>query len=132
MIELNKYSVFFDKSSPYWTDGNGNAVFVRHIENRCNVLLKRQGYLFLNEVLMELGLHPIKTFEKAGWIFDDDAVVTFELSPLLRMNDDQPHDIIAIKIDFNCDDDIFRKQIEGMRRSHDQIRSLLQFFERKE
>lgn len=67
----SQYAKFFDESCPNWVKDSGyNLAFLRLSQVEANDRLKRQGYLFLNDVYTMLGLPVTKAGQLVGWIYD--------------------------------------------------------------
>lgn len=67
------YEVLFDeKSRSFENDANYNLMFVKQCEANANLKLRRQGHLFLNEVLDMLDLPRTKAGNIVGWIYNDE------------------------------------------------------------
>lgn len=63
------YAAIFDDVSPEWVDNrNKNLFFLQCQETTANNMLRRRGYLFLNEVLEMLGLPYNPAGQFVGWI----------------------------------------------------------------
>lgn len=120
----------FDNFSEYgriWEDSNHNdsssreynLFFLHQCEENANRLLKKKGYLFLNEVYEMLGFPPTEAGQRVGWIYDkkhrvtgedyeNDNYVDFGITTVNRpvyeeyINGFQPY----ILLDFNVDGDI--------------------------
>ena len=70
---LSDYSFFFDESNPYWEkDGNYNRMFLLAQQQYANDKLRANGYLFLNDVLDDLGIPRTKAGQIVGWIYNPD------------------------------------------------------------
>ena len=66
------YEVLFDeKSRSNERDANYNRMFIEQCEKNANIKLRRQGHLFLNEVLDMLDLPRTKAGNFVGWIYND-------------------------------------------------------------
>lgn len=66
------YEALFDeKSRSFEPDANYNRMFVEQCEKNANIKLRRQGHLFLNEVLDMLDLPRTKAGNFVGWIYND-------------------------------------------------------------
>lgn len=64
------FSFKFDQCNANWTDDpEMNLMFLKDIQKECTNILKKQGYLFLNEVLKQLGAPLIIKGDKYGWIY---------------------------------------------------------------
>jgi hypothetical protein len=70
---LSDYSFFFDESNPYWEkDGNYNRMFLLAQQQYANDKLRANGYLFLNDVLDDLGIPRTKAGQIVGWVYNPD------------------------------------------------------------
>lgn len=70
--EYSDYARFFDEACAGWTkDPEYNLIFLKQQQNYANDLLKRQGYLFLNDVYKMLGIDVTKAGQVVGWIYDE-------------------------------------------------------------
>lgn len=70
------YAKVYDDGCNGWTkDAEFNLMFLRHTQNQANDLLKRRGYLFLNEVYDMLGFQRTKAGQVMGWIYDEEHPV---------------------------------------------------------
>lgn len=68
---LSDYSFFFDESNPYWEkDGNYNRMFLLAQQQYANDKLRANGYLFLNDVLDDLGIPRTKAGQIVGWVYN--------------------------------------------------------------
>lgn len=120
----------FDNFSEYgriWEDSNFNdetsrdynLFFLKQCQSNANRILKKKGYLFLNEVYEMLGFPPTEAGQRVGWIRDPkhhitdkdyvgDNEVDFGITTVNRpvyeeyINGFQPY----ILLDFNVDGDI--------------------------
>ena len=72
--EIPEYSVyvrFFDDGCKGWSkDPELNLLTLRQGEEFANRKLKRQGYLFLNDVYEALGIQVTAAGQMVGWIYD--------------------------------------------------------------
>lgn len=67
----NPYARYFDKTSRYYeSNADYNLMFLNGRQQYLNDKLRAQGYMFLNEVLQELGFEPTKAGQVVGWIYD--------------------------------------------------------------
>lgn len=90
--------LYEEKTSRNWsTDPAINEIFLRQVQNYANDLLRMRGYLFLNEVLYELGLPRTRDGQIVGWRKGS----TIQFVP-----DVFPKDTTPISLDFNVDGDI--------------------------
>lgn len=68
---LSDYSFFFEESNPYWEkDGNYNRMFLLAQQQYANDKLRANGYLFLNDVLDDLGIPRTKAGQIVGWVYN--------------------------------------------------------------
>lgn len=71
----NLYSPFakiFDETNPNWErDNERNRFFLAQVQSACQNKLRRDGYLWLNEVYHRLGFPETAAGQQFGWIFDD-------------------------------------------------------------
>lgn len=101
------YSVTFDEKNPYWTKSRKvNVMFLRNMLNYANDLLRREEYLFLNDVFKILGFPKTKAGHLVGWIYDEknpigDNYIDFDINP----RGSNPN----VVLDFNVDGDIAHK-----------------------
>ncbi len=69
----SQYARFFDESSPAWTkDAGYNFAYLIQQQRYANDLLKKRGYLYLNEVYDMLGIPKTKEGQVIGWVYDKD------------------------------------------------------------
>lgn len=111
------YAKFFDESCPNWkSDPEYNQWFVKAQERYANDKLKRDGYLFLNDVYKMLGIEPTQAGQVVGWVADPadeegDGYVTFGIYDVYKdanrrfVNGLEP----TILLDFNVDGVIIDK-----------------------
>ena len=109
------YARFFDEYCTGWTkDPEYNLLFVKHQQNYANDLLKRQGYLFLNDVYKMFGIPATKAGQVVGWVYDPnneigDNYVDFGIYNLYN---EKARDFVngrerSILLDFNVDGNIW-------------------------
>ena len=66
------YARFFDDGCNGWCkDSEYNLTFLKQQQNYANDLLKRKGYLFLNEVYDMLGIPRTKAGQIVGWYYNE-------------------------------------------------------------
>ena len=97
-----------------------NKMFLIAAQERCNVILHEQGYIFLNDVLKIFGFkYKVKEGQYVGWIYSDksriigdhavDCGVAMSKSNSLKHADYLPHILFLegkepnVLLDFNCD-----------------------------
>lgn len=123
------YSRWFDNTNPNWNgppQDTYNWVFLRSTQNWANDMLRRRGYLVLNEVYGLLGLPHSTAGAVVGWVFDKnntngDNYVDFgcwdqEDNPMEMFNGREG----SILLDFNVDGEIW--QLIDARNARDNAR----------
>lgn len=71
--EISEYAVFFDATCrAFEKDPELNKMVIRRVQDWANNKLQRQGYLFWNDVLVELGLDRTRAGQIVGWIYDEE------------------------------------------------------------
>ena len=115
--EYSDYAKVFDETCPAWVkDSEQNLMFLKLQQNYANDLLKKRGYLFLNEVYKMIGFPATKAGQVVGWIYDEsgkhggDNYVDFGIYDN-ALNDEAKRLFIngyerSIILDFNVDGDI--------------------------
>lgn len=103
------YTAIFDELNSNWSrNPNDNIWFLKKTERYATQLLQARGYLFLNEVLTDLGCRPIPAGQYVGWVdsgYQGTRYVSFGLPS-------DEHLLEAFKLgegvwlDFNVDGDI--------------------------
>lgn len=74
--EYSDYARFFDEACSGWTkDPELNLMFLKRQQSYANDLLRRRGYLFLNEVYDMLGIPRTKAGQVVGWVYDENCPV---------------------------------------------------------
>ena len=116
------YSKFFDDLCYFWTnDPEVNLMFLKNRQNACNDMLKRDGYLFLNDVYQILGMKKTKIGQIVGWIYEEnnkfgDNFVDFGIYDLedeacrAFVNGTEP----SILLNFNVNGEILSRIPDGL------------------
>lgn len=66
------YARCFDETCTCWTkDPETNLWFLMQQQDWANEKLRRQGYLFLNDVYKSLGMQVTAAGQQVGWIYDE-------------------------------------------------------------
>lgn len=115
-ISVSQYARFFDESCTGWDkDPECNLLFLRQQQVYANELLRKCGYLFLNDVYDILGIPRSKEGQIVGWIYDDknpigDNFVNFGIyNPLTGNRNFVNGYEKSILLDFNVDGNILDK-----------------------
>jgi len=100
------YAVVFDESNRNWNpDWRYNSMFLRSQQDYANVRLRRDGFLFLNDVYQALGFERTAFGQLVGWVLGNgDDLVDFGLmdngyETTLFINGDER----STWLDFNVD-----------------------------
>ena len=65
------YSFFFDETNRRWIKDPGyNHSYLSNQQKNWNLELKSKGFVFLNDVLKDLGFEPTKAGQLVGWVYD--------------------------------------------------------------
>ena len=79
VTDIGDHSVYarcFDETCAGWTrDPEYNLTFIKLQQSYANDLLKKRGYVYLNEVYKMLGFQETKAGHVVGWIYDEDDPV---------------------------------------------------------
>lgn len=114
---ISEYAKFFDQSCRGWEkNAELNMMTLRQVQNWANDKLRRQGYLFLNDVYEALGIDKTTAGQIVGWLYDEevpngDNFIDFGIYNVHReanrkfVNGFEP----VILLDFNVDGDIVNK-----------------------
>lgn len=112
--EISEFAKFFDASCDPWEKNpEYNLSFLTMQQSIANDKLKRQGYLFLNEVYEMLDIPKTKAGQIVGWVYNEevpngDNYVDFGIYEIHRtanrnfVNGIEP----VVLLDFNVDGDI--------------------------
>ena len=114
VVTLSDYARFFDESSALWTkDSNHNLVFLRVQQTYVNDLLRRRGYVFLNEVYDMLGIPRTKAGQVVGWLYDEGSTMSDNYIDFGIYSDRNKDFVNGLKntalLDFNVDGCIIDK-----------------------
>lgn len=93
---------FNEFTSPLgWIDNlHINYMFLKHCQLYFNDVLQVQGYVFLNEVLNELGLKKTKIGHYYGWLKNNSTYIDFGLTDFYYKTNSTVNNI---KLHFNCE-----------------------------
>lgn len=118
------YRRVFDFRNPYWDHHPDYALmFLSAKQNLFNDQLRANGFVFLNDVLKDLGFEPTKQGQIVGWVYDPnndkgDNYIDFRVSPVrIRENDgkeyvenlEYPERNCGFALDFNVDGSILNR-----------------------
>ena len=117
VVDPNSYSDyarFFDDGCAGWEkDAEYNLMFLKHQQNYANDLLKKQGYLFLNDVYYMLGIPKTKAGQVVGWVYDEENSIgdNFVDFGIYDVYNEKARDFVngyerTILLDFNVDGNI--------------------------
>lgn len=102
---FSKYSIIFESNCEAWHDvEKWNEMYLKHVCQYFNDLLKVRGYVFLSEIYTYLGIPVTKTSLVVGWRLggtNSDNIIEFNV---VKLNDDGGSTKYCI--DFNVDGDI--------------------------
>lgn len=112
--DVSIYARFFDESCAEWMKNpECNLVYLRARQEDANTRLRRDGFLFLNDVYVMLGIPRTRAGQVVGWIYDEknpkgDNYVDFGIYDVHRP---AVRDFVngyerSILLDFNVDGDI--------------------------
>lgn len=111
---VSPYARFFDESHPEWEESpEMNLLYLRAREQKCNIQLHKDGYIFLNDVYRIIGgIEPCEEGQYVGWMMGNgDNSVDFGL---YNANRPGTRDFVNgynnnILLDFNVDGVIIHK-----------------------
>lgn len=121
-FEWNEYTT---KETGAYTKGDpaGNLAFLKAVETAMNNKLRSlNGYVFLNEVLEEIGLPKTKAGQEVGWVMQPndehtgDNYIDFGITPVDDVNKETMKFTRNFVLHFNCDGyilDTFEHAFEG-------------------
>lgn len=108
---VSQYARFFDDGCTGWCkDAEANKIFLIAQEHYANELLRKKGYLFLNDVYDMLGIPETKAGQIVGWIYNEenpvgDNYVDFGLDELRNVDFINGYARVPL-LDFNVDGNI--------------------------
>ena len=115
--DIEDYSRLFYEGNPGWDpDPRFTMMFLKEQQRYANKLLKKRGYLFLNEVYKMLGFSIIPEGQYIGWIYDEEnpigdnrvdfgLLATEDIDTIKFFNGDER----AVLLKFNHDGNILNK-----------------------
>lgn len=122
--DFDGYRRLFDPRNPYWDkDQTYNEVFLSARQAMFNDKLRAHGYVFLNEVLEELGYQKTHAGQVVGWVFDPnnpniDNYIDFGITPVEIIRKDGTNDYKVVEngnrtsgflLDFNVDGSVLNR-----------------------
>lgn len=110
-IGKSEYARFYDDGCKGWEkDPEYNLMFLRHVQDYLNDLLRSRGHVFLNEAYDQLGIPRTKAGAVVGWVYNEkdpvgDNYIDFGI---YDPNDEKARDFVngyerVILLDFNVD-----------------------------
>lgn len=122
-VSANGYKRLFDARNPLWDSHPDTVLFLlRAKQNWFNDRLNAFGYVFLNDVLEELGFEKTRIGQEVGWIKngDGDCYIDFGITPVEIFHEGfgdeekvkklaEPRRNCAFMLDFNVDGSILTK-----------------------
>ncbi len=94
--------VFDSATSVYWSkDEEITGIFLQTQENYADHRLRAQGFLFLNDVLAELGLKKTAYGQLNGWVLDGNGYIDFGIKGLTNFS--------SVELKFNIDGEIWNR-----------------------
>lgn len=74
--DLSPYAQYFNETCIGWTkDPECNKFYLLRQQEYANEMLRRNGYLFLNEVYTMLGMPRTKAGQCVGWVYDTECPI---------------------------------------------------------
>jgi len=122
--DFDGYRRIFDPRNPYWDkDPTYCEVFLSARQAMFNDRLRAYGYVFLNDVLEELGFPKTRVGQEVGWVFDPDNqsgdnYIDFGIKPVEIVRKDGTNEYTYIEngsrnsgflLDFNVDGSVLNK-----------------------
>lgn len=110
-IGKSEYARFYDDGCKGWEkDPEYNLMFLRHVQDYLNDLLRSRGHVFLNEAYDQLGIPRTKAGAVVGWVYNEkdpvgDNYIDFGI---YDPKDEKARDFVngyerVILLDFNVD-----------------------------
>lgn len=110
-IGKSEYARFYDDGCKGWEkDPEYNLMFLRHVQDYLNDLLRTRGHVFLNEAYDQLGIPRTKAGAIVGWVYNEknpvgDNYIDFGI---YDPKDEKARDFVngyerVILLDFNVD-----------------------------
>lgn len=103
------YAKCFDELNPCWRNNvEFNRTFIDQQEKYANHILRREGFIFLNDVYEKLGFEKTQIGQIVGWILNSpqgDGYITFDLFNARNRN--LPENEPSLWLDFNVDGVIY-------------------------
>lgn len=110
-IGKSEYARFYDDGCKGWEkDPEYNLMFLRHVQDYLNDLLRSRGHVFLNEAYDQLGIPRTKAGAIVGWVYNEknpvgDNYIDFGI---YDPKDEKARDFVngyerVILLDFNVD-----------------------------
>lgn len=79
--KVTRTRTFSKRTTIEWTkDNNRNLLFIYQCLSYCQEKLRYNGYLFLNDVLGELGMKLVEDGYNKGWIFEKGKELDWQIT----------------------------------------------------
>lgn len=79
------FTILFDDRSRSWSETYEiNQMFLRNVQSYMNDRLRNNGYVFVNDLCLELGLPRTSAGQRYGWLASNESSI--ELNPELIAN----------------------------------------------
>lgn len=118
LAACSDYARFYDQntSEAYEDDHDYNLMFLKAQQSHANMMLARDGYLFLNDVYALIGIDRSVAGQVVGWVLDKkaedqpvgDNYIDFHITETY-VRDDHGELVPAIFLDFNVDGNIWER-----------------------
>lgn len=114
--QYSQFARFFDNGCSGWDDNpEYSLMFLNQQQNYANEKLKRQGYLFINDVFEMLGIPKCKEGQTHGWVYDEKNPIgdNFIDFGIYNIHIEKNRDFVngyekVILLDFNHDGNIMK------------------------
>lgn len=113
--QYSEFARFFDEGCSGWCkDPEHNLLFLKQQQAHANNILKREGYLFLNDVYDMLGIQKTKAGQVVGWVYDEKNPVgdNFVDFGIYDLHNEKAREFVnglerVILLDFNVDGNVW-------------------------
>lgn len=110
-VGKSEYARFYDDGCKGWEkDPEYNLMYLRHVQDYLNDLLRSRGHVFLNEAYDQLGIPRTKAGAVVGWVYNEEDPVgdNYIDFGIYDPKDEKARDFVngyerVILLDFNVD-----------------------------